>query len=94
MLTAVNTGQLHPDFQRELARLLNRHSLDDACRTPDFILAGMLTEHLEAHRKTMDATVRWHGWPPLGERRTPPAGDRAPGAPVTPVRAEPPAAPA
>lgn len=62
------SGQLHPEFQKELAVLLNRHSLDDACNTPDFILAGLLTEHLETHRKSMQATIKWHQWPTLGER--------------------------
>lgn len=53
-------GQLHAAFQDELRVLLNRHSLDNACETPDFILAGMLTEHLEAYRKTIQANIRWH----------------------------------
>jgi hypothetical protein len=54
------TGPLHPEFQEELRALLNRHSLDDACSTPDFILAGMLTEHLETYRKTVSSNIQWH----------------------------------
>lgn len=53
-------GMLHPEFQAELTKLVNKHSLDNACETPDFILAGMLTEHLEAYRKGIRANIQWH----------------------------------
>lgn len=60
-------GKLHPEFQDELRKLLNRHSLDNACETPDFILAGILTEHLEAYRKGVQANIRWHGSTAIGK---------------------------
>jgi hypothetical protein len=60
-------GMLHPGFQEELRALLNRHSLDNACNTPDFILAGMLTEHLEAYRKTVLANMKWHEPKAIGQ---------------------------
>lgn len=60
-------GELHPEFQRELASLLNRHSLDNACNTPDFMLAGMLTEQLETYRKAVEANIRWHSPNAIGK---------------------------
>lgn len=59
-------GMLHPEFQRELAQLINRHSLDNACDTPDFILAGMVTEFIESYARTMRANIDWHAPSPIG----------------------------
>ena len=53
-------GMLHPGFQEDLRAIVNKHSMDDACSTPDYILAGMLTEVLEAYRKTVAANILWH----------------------------------
>ncbi len=47
--------------------MINRHSLDDACSTPDFMLAGMLTEQLEAYRKAVAANIRWHAPKAIGQ---------------------------
>jgi hypothetical protein len=57
-------GMLYPEFQRELTSLLNKHNMDGETNTPDFILAGMLTEQLCAYRTAKDATERWHSSPP------------------------------
>jgi hypothetical protein len=54
------SGMLHSGFQEDLRALLNKHSLDNACETPDYILAGMLTEQLEAYRKAINANIQWH----------------------------------
>lgn len=60
-------GMLHPEFQEELRALLNRHSLDAACNTPDFILAGMLTEQLESYRRVMNVNIEWHAPAAIGQ---------------------------
>lgn len=60
-------GMLYQEFQEDLSRLLNKHSLDNLCSTPDFILAGLLTEQLEAYRKTIDHNIRWHEPGPIGQ---------------------------
>lgn len=60
-------GQLHPGFQRELSQLLNKYSLDNACNTPDFMLAGMLTEQLETYRRVTEANIHWHEPAPIGQ---------------------------
>lgn len=35
------------DFQKDLAALINTHSLDNTCNTPDWILAEFLTNSLK-----------------------------------------------
>ena len=60
-------GMLWQGFQEELRSLLNKHSMDNECNTPDFILAGMMTEQLEAYRKTMDANIEWHAPKAIGK---------------------------
>lgn len=47
------------DFQKELQRLLNKHSIDAYCETPDFILAAYLVENLEIFSGTVKWTSRW-----------------------------------
>lgn len=61
------SGMLYQEFQEDLSRLLNKHSLDNLCSTPDFILAGLLTEQLEAYRKTIDHNIRWHEPSAIGQ---------------------------
>lgn len=57
----MSTGQkLYPEFQEELRVLLNRHNIDNAVNTPDFILAGTLCEVIETIRKTNAAHTAWH----------------------------------
>lgn len=44
---------------REFAEVLNRHSLDNALNTPDFILAEMLMEFLDAINIAQDRAKDW-----------------------------------
>jgi len=44
-------------FERELAGLINRYSVDASCNTPDFMLAAYLNDCLTAYRKI----TAWHG---------------------------------
>ena len=41
------------EFKQELTALLNKHSVDNACLTPDYILAEMVVRWLWAYHKTM-----------------------------------------
>lgn len=71
-------GMIRPEFQEELCRLVNKHGLDNDANTPDFVLAGMLTETYETYRKTKAACEQWFASPP----QRIPRGSRAPdGAP-------------
>ena len=63
-------AMLHPEFQNELTKLLNKHSLDNACNTPDFILSGFLTEQLETYRKVVNHNIKWHEPTPIGKAGT------------------------
>lgn len=49
------------EFQRELAALLNRHSIDNRCETPDFILADHIDRYLYGLANTMRQRERWFG---------------------------------
>ena len=51
-------------FTNELEKLLNKHSIDNDLNTPDFILADMVVQMLEAIRT---AQVKTNSW------RTPPS---------------------
>ncbi len=55
----------HP-FTNELEKLLNKHSIDNDLNTPDFLLADMIVQMLEAIRT---AQVKTNSW------RTPPSQD-------------------
>lgn len=47
-------------FQFELASLLNKHSLENYCNTPDFIIAEYLTECFKNYCKTKQDNDHWH----------------------------------
>ena len=49
------------EFAKELSSLLNKHSVDNACGTPDFILADFGVECLEAAEKMMKRREEWFG---------------------------------
>ena len=49
------------DFQSELASLINRHSMENGCNTPDFILASFLKAQLEIFDATVVARSKWYG---------------------------------
>ena len=42
------------DFERELAALLNKHSLDTHANTPDYVLARYLIRQLDNFRESTD----------------------------------------
>lgn len=52
------------EIERELAAVLNRHSIDSACDTPDFILAAYLMDCLRVFNTNTRSRDRWWGWEP------------------------------
>jgi hypothetical protein len=48
-------------FTDDLAHLLNRHSVDDETKTPDFMLAEMVADFLQVYANTMTNRERWYG---------------------------------
>ena len=56
------------DFKKELTSLLNRYSWDNACETPDHILADYVERCLTNLCGTINQDIAWHsGWKRLGE---------------------------
>lgn len=55
-----NTLITPSSFEAELARLLNRHSIDNSTDTPDFILANYMKDCLVAYRRARMWTSAWH----------------------------------
>lgn len=47
-------------FEKELTELINRHSLENASDTPDFILARFLQECLDAWNSGISKRSRWY----------------------------------
>ncbi len=47
------------EFRKELEHLINRHSLEGASVTPDFILAKYLTDCLEGFDFAVSETFKW-----------------------------------
>lgn len=48
-------------FTEELEALINKYSMENGSDTPDFILAGFLTDVLFAFNNTMFAREHWYG---------------------------------
>ena len=56
------------EFKDELEDLINKHSIDNECETPDFILAAMLGGWLIAYREGMRENIKWHStWQTMGQ---------------------------
>lgn len=49
------------EFERELTQLINKHSLENLCNTPDFVLAKDLRLHLEMLAGTIKERELWYG---------------------------------
>jgi hypothetical protein len=50
-----------PDFISELRDLINKHSMENASNTPDFILAQYLTNCLQAWNQATQQRETWYG---------------------------------
>lgn len=49
------------DFKKELEVLINKHSLENASNTPDFILANYIGMCLDAYNITLQTREKWYG---------------------------------
>lgn len=58
-------------FEKELEHLLNRHSVENECNTPDFVLAAYIRSCLDAFNEAVRARDSWYGIDPQpGWQRT------------------------
>ncbi len=48
-------------FQKELENLINKHSIENICDVPDFILAEMIVRIIEGIGVPIKKTLDWHG---------------------------------
>lgn len=46
-------------FRKDLEVLINKHSMENVCDTPDFILAEYLTSCLYSYGKTVNNRTHW-----------------------------------
>jgi hypothetical protein len=49
------------EFQKELASLVNRYSLENGSDTPDYILADYLMGCLDTFNDALHRRENWHG---------------------------------
>ncbi len=55
------------EFQKELAALINKHSIENETNTPDFILAEYLNDCLDSFSKLMEKRTDWYANIPIPE---------------------------
>jgi len=48
------------EFRKELETLINRHSMENGCSTPDFILADFLVDCLGGFDRAVNARTKWY----------------------------------
>jgi len=49
------------EFKKELEELINKHSIENKCDIPDFLLASMICDFIEVIGKSFKKTLGWHG---------------------------------
>lgn len=54
-------SEMKETFRQDLEQLLNRYSIDAYCETPDFILADLICDQLEAIRRMTVRREKWFG---------------------------------
>lgn len=52
---AIKGEKMKKIFKKKLEELLNKYSIDNDCKTPDYILAEYLCDCIGGYRKTVDA---------------------------------------
>ncbi len=52
------------EFERDLAAIINKHSMEQSSNTPDFILARFLARVLDAYGESVGANHEWHNGAP------------------------------
>lgn len=48
-------------FRKELQKLINCHSMENGCNTPDFLLAEYLSDCLDSFDRVVKAREKWYG---------------------------------
>ena len=48
-------------FKRELADLINVHCVENECDMPDFLMADMIVDFIQAVGKSIKKNLDWHG---------------------------------
>ena len=48
-------------FRKELKDLLNSHCIENECDVPDFLLAEMIVNFIQAVGEPIKKTLDWHG---------------------------------
>lgn len=61
MIRAEQVGKQLSDFEDDLTRLVNKHSLENLCGTPDFIIAGHLANQVMVLAGTVNDREKWYG---------------------------------
>jgi len=49
------------EFEKDLTALINRHSMESASNTPDFMLASYLMACLDAFTQSVQQRETWYG---------------------------------
>jgi len=49
------------EFEKELAKLINKHSIEDICDIPDFLLASMVCNYIQYVASINKEVLDWHG---------------------------------
>lgn len=48
-------------FEEELTNLINKHSIENTCDMPDFLLSNMIVNFINSVGKNIKANLDWHG---------------------------------
>ena len=48
-------------FEKELANLINKYSMENKCDIPDFLLASMICNYIEYVASITKEVLDWHG---------------------------------
>ncbi len=56
------------EFQIELEKLINAHSIENTSGTPDFILAAYLMKCIEAYEAAVRCRDDWYDFKPFEQR--------------------------
>ena len=65
------------NFRKDLTALINKYGLENACDTPDYILADMLISFYDAYSLQITRRDKWFGFDPFGDSVTGEAPENA-----------------
>jgi len=49
------------NFEKELSELINKHSIENKCDIPDFLLASMISNYIQYVASITKEVLDWHG---------------------------------